>query len=322
MVDIDMADDHYLSTEEIVELTKIIVGVVNDFFNSRSNVICCVSDKKTKSDKIHTGIHLIWNSIFVTDNVALCVRTGIIERLVTSDSAKDWETIIDELIYTRNGYRMVGSDKLDKNKKPENRPLKLLFVMDNDGQLNDVYFNRLKTDYKALMLDTSIRYVLDAYITTGMKIRMPVWASEKVETSSCLVVVGNKEFNILQKFVNENLPAVYRNTIKSISRYPDKNMLITTSSRYCMNNEKCHNSCGIYLFANPKGVYQKCLCPCNKIRTNGYCRDYTSSCYPFDVETFKVLFPKKQFIPAFKPNDDGSSSQMALCNKLFNELTS
>ncbi len=314
MIDVDISDDHYWSVEEITKLVTIIQKTVYAFFETNQVVICCTSPIKTKNDGIHTGIHLIWPCLFVISDTALYMRRGIIQKL--KEASKDglfkltklWEDIIDETIFTRNGYRMVGSDKMSilkgsKEKVAENRPLTLLFVMDShpDYQLNETYYNRLNKDPKALMIETSIRYVIDTYLNQGMNInKFPIWLEEDPLQRKAYnkgvggTVVSGKDHIILENFIRKKLPKAYsRQIVKAVTRYPDKNLLIKTNSRFCMNIGREHNSCGIYFFASPNGLYQKCLCPCNKLngRKNGLCMDYTSECFPFDEDTKKILFP-------------------------------
>jgi hypothetical protein len=312
MVDIDISDDHYWSTDEIVRLVANIQGTVLAFFDTDKATICCTSPVKIKEDGTHTGIHLIWPNIFVTNDTALCIRGGIIQKLKESDIklSKLWEDVIDETIYTRNGYRMVGSDKISvdkvsKKKTIENRPLSLLFVMDSDGELSEPYYNRLKNNPKSLILETSIRYVIDTYLDHGMEpAKYPDWLEEdliqkKAKSSGHGIgkLVSSKDHLIIEQFIRKNLPKVYSHqVVKAVTRYPDGNLLIKTNTRYCMNIGRNHNSCGIYFFASTTGVYQKCLCSCNKMegRRKGLCMDYTSDCYPFDDETKKILFPESE----------------------------
>jgi hypothetical protein len=314
MVDVDITDDHYWSVEEIVKLAVIVQKTIYSFYETDQIMICCISDVKTKNDGIHTGIHFIWPKLFVTSDNALCLRRGIIQKLKEASKegifklTKSWEDIIDEVIYTRNGYRMVGSDKMSAVKGSDkkiidNRPLKLLFVMDShpDYQLNEAYFNRLNKDTKSLVLETSIRYVIDTYLDQGMNFnKIPIWLEEDPLQRKAAnkgvggTVVGGKEHILLENFIRKTLPKAYsRQVVKAVTRYPDKNLLIKTNSRFCMNLGREHNSCGIYFFASPNGIYQKCLCPCNKLdgRKNGLCMDYTSECFPFDDDSRKILFP-------------------------------
>jgi hypothetical protein len=363
MIDVDISDNHYWSTEEIVKLVSTIQKTVYAFFETNQIVICCTSPTKTKNDGTHTGIHLIWPNLFITSDTALCIRRGIIQKLKedkeTFKFTKSWEDVIDETIFTRNGYRMIGSDKMSvvkgtgenpDKKVPENRPLGLLFVMDSEGQLSEGYYNRLKKDTKALILETSIRYVIDTYLNQGMNInKSPLWLEEDPLQRKAAnkgvggTVVGGKEHVVIENFIRTKLPSAYkRQAVKAVTRYPDKNLLIKTNSRFCMNLGREHNSCGIYFFASPNGLYQKCLCPCNKLdgRKNGLCMDYTSECYPFDEDTRKILFPdfeenlflkmkkkkkeaaaeKSKFVPATKTNI--KKQQQNLCDKLLNDIMS
>ena len=218
-----------------------------------------------------------------------------------------WEDIIDDVIYIRNGYRMVGSDKLDpKTRNPENRPYSLIFIMDSLGNLRTNYFDRLKSDYYSLILDTSIRNVpLENNKLTVPFTKIPNWfptaALRKTKKSGNRNgnkrLIGTIEHEVIQKFMDSELPDVYRNqSIKEIRQYEDGNYLIITNSKYCMNIQRDHRSCGIYFFVTPKGLYQKCLCPCINLkeRINGYCKDYTSKCYEFTPEITELLFSKEQ----------------------------
>lgn len=308
MLDLDISDSHYWSVEEIAKLTMFIQKVVKDFFGDDHSTICCISPQKIKHDKIHTGIHLIWNDLYVTSETAVIIRDGLIQKLNKQKEIiveKPWSNIIDELVYTRVGYRMVGSDKFNKDEKvPENRELYLLFVMNTDGELRKGHFERLSNSFKDLILETSIRNVIDTYREFGMKIMFPKWL--EIESSNITKTFGSvnnssiltaKEHLIVESFIRKNLPKEYsRSFIKSVSKYPDGNLLITTTSKYCMNIKREHNSCGIYFFGCSDGIYQKCLCPCNKLdgRIKGYCRDYTSQCFKFPDNIRLALFPKSK----------------------------
>lgn len=346
MIDIDITDDHYWEISEIKDLVAKIQKIVYEFFDMPNVTICCSSPPKIKKDGTHTGIHLIWPSLFVTSDSALIIRRGIIQQLKNFPKKmnKSWEDTLDEVIYTRNGYRMVGSDKMTPppEKVPENRSLELLFVMNSDQELSSVYYERLKQSPKSLMTETSIRYVLDTYSEKGMDIKYPTWLEEDamhIKSGSKIpgTIVSGLEHTIVENFIRKFLPKVYHGTVKAVTRYPDKNLLIKTNSRFCMNLGRSHNSCGIYFFASPRGLVQRCLCPCEKLesRKHGYCRDYISECYPFDEQTLTQLFPEhdkimfakekkntkvNKFVPAYKVNKELEARKE--CDKLLNDILS
>ena len=375
MIDADISDDHYWSVEEIIKMVNVIQKTIYAFFETNEVVICCTSPTKIKNNEVHTGIHLIWPNLFVVSDTALCLRRGIIQKIKEAIEeglfklSKSLDDVFDETIFTRNGYRMVGSDKISKEKSTnkkiiENRPLSLLFVMDSypDYQLNENYFDRLNNNTKSLMLETSIRYVIDTYLDQGMNInKFPIWLEEDSLQKKAGVrsnqgtVVSGKDHLVVENFIKQKLPKVYKGSVKAVTRYPKEDayphaLLIKTTSRYCMNLGREHNSCGIYFYATPEGISQRCLCSCNKLdgRKHGLCMDYTSKCYPFDEDTQKILFPefnknlfeeeqgkkKKEFIKELKKKTKEEmkyvpttkknilKQQQSLCDKLLNDIMS
>lgn len=333
MVDIDISDNHYWSVEEVQNISAIIQKVVFEFFCFEKVAICCTSPEKIKGNKVHTGIHLIWPSIFVTSETALCIRQGIVQKIESIDElklAKKWDDAIDCSIYTRNGYRMVGSDKMSKQDKSdvkiiENRPLSLLFVIDSDGNLNESYCDKLKKDTKRLVLETSIRYVIETYMEHGMNIAsVPSWLKQDEITrrvgsrSHAGNVVSSIEHDMIEKFIERNLPKVYKGVVKTVVRYPKEEdyphaLLVKTTSRYCMNIGRKHNSCGVYFYATPNGMTQRCLCTCDNLdgRKNGLCMDYVSCSYDFDETTRNLLFPDiaENIGNVFEKNENGKKGK-------------
>ncbi len=295
MIDIDISDDKYWEKENVVELARIIQRVVSSFFDSEIYVICCTSPQKIKNEQIHTGIHLIYPSIFITSEVARMIRLSIIESLKESIVIKNsWDDAIDERVYLKIGYRMVGSDKMIDG-VAENRPLSLSFVMNKHGELREKYYERLINDTKALILETSIRNVPETFENCPMKTIKYVECDIECENNVSYSPVTDKDHKIIVNFIKKNLPGPYNKcNIKDVSRYPDNNILIIIESRFCLNIGRSHNSCGVYLFGCPDGIYQKCLCPCNKTndRKKGLCKNFNSECFKFDDETRTALFPK------------------------------
>ena len=156
-----------------------------------------------------------------------------------------------------------------------------------------------------MALETSIRHVPNVYHkkSNGMEIKtIPSWLDgDALEIASSTdkkshkkgTIVSSTEHFLIEEFIKSKLDKAYKKSqIKAVTRYEDGNLLIKTTSRHCMNLGREHNSCGIYFFATPDGLYQKCLCPCMKLKDRkvGYCRDYTSDCH------INLLFPLLLFI--------------------------
>lgn len=95
------------------------------------------------------------------------------------------------------------------------------------------------------------------------------------------------------KFINSQLPAVYRNCIVDMYCCDGNNYyVVTTNSKFCMNKGGEHGGNTIYFYINSMGCYQKCHCKCNdtKGRKFGLCSKYKSSCYRLTSKLNNLLF--------------------------------
>lgn len=336
MIDIDIKDDRYWELSYVIELAKVVQKTISLFYKKSHVMLCCTSPAKRKGEYIHTGIHFIWPELFVNSKNAMILRDANIHRIKETNlfailtKHSDLTDVFDDRIYKSNGYRMVGSDKYNREtRSPEERELVLSFVMNPDLTLNEVYKDRLLNHLPSLIAESSIRYIPDKYHASdsnGMKFDMiPPWVkpSEKKKETE---IVGTKDYVLMQYFINK-IPEYTDIKINKVSRYSDSNILATTSSKYCMNIAGNHKSCGIYFFATPSGIFQKCLCPCENLkgRINGYCRNYTSKCYPFDEETKKQLFPNVNFFeessnPIKITKKDMIKKRKNDCDKLLHDI--
>lgn len=316
MIDLDISDKEYWTDKEIIDISLFINKIINEFYN---NVVCivCKSGPKNKADLIHTGIHIIWPKLYVNSEIAMFLRGAILQKISSSENLKkplnEWSAVLDEVIYDKNGYRMVYSDKIDmKTRKDENRIYRPLVVL-NKEEARPEYLKRLLDDPVTLIADTSIRYLGSGSEVFPIE-KMPEWVSKelifieglkKEKTLKKYSITGSLEFDIINSVIKKNLPEYSSDPklIRNIVRYPEgkdnngrpPNILVTTYSRYCMNLGREHRSCGIYFHVSPKGLCQKCLCTCHNFegRKNGLCKDFTSKYYPIPIDLSMLLFPEK-----------------------------
>lgn len=300
MMDLDILDDHPWSREELENIGRIIQACVARFYPEEHSVICCASPPKTKNGKIHTGVHLIWNDITTNSEKAITIRHAVVKTLAESgiQFQREIEDVVDELVYTRAGYRMVGSDKYSSDKGPENRKLRLVYCMNANGTLRKTHYERLASSTFDLVMETAIRCVEST--ETPMPITIPAEFGEyfvkTVAPGSGLVgisVTSEMEHSIVNAFITANIPGYAHCLVKSVVRYPDQNLLVKTNSKFCINVGREHNSCSVYFFASPRGICQKCFCRCNSLagRKHGLCKDFRSRMYPFPDNIVKALFP-------------------------------
>lgn len=328
MIDLDIPDDHYWPDKEIIRLASFINSIINEFFEDTFCIVCKSPPKIKKMDNkevIHSGVHLIWPKIYVCCETAIYLRACILQKITEFDKiVRSWPTILDEVVYIRNGYRMVGSDKMVK-KIAENRIYSILDVIDINGSRTK-YLERLLGDYVSLIADTSIRYIpISIGNKDGMKpSKIPKWVNHEI-------VLLNKpkipkrfcsndsiELTVLQNFITKYVPeyANIPNLINRVIRYPDLqgNILVTTNTRYCLNLGREHGSCGIYFHIGLRGLTQKCLCPCNNLhgRKNGLCKDFTSKIYKIPLDLTEILFRKEAKFRKEKPEAQGVEAPPAM----------
>lgn len=306
MIDLDITDVKYWDMDRVLECVTYIQSVVFRVYNNNHNVLVCMSPEKVTSKGVKTGVHLIWPSIFVDSERALMIRDMILESIPDSMVVPQvsWKDVFDACIYRSNGFRMLYSDKFE-NRKDSNRVYTLRYVMNSSGECADIQYKRLINNIEDLIVSSSIRCMLHTEIDmcTPWNIPYRSMASIKCVSSSCSVgstsssvSVSSECFDILLRMVNTCLPSQYRNVVKDIRQYPNGNYLITANSRYCLNMDGYHNSCGIYFIATQAGVAQKCLCPCDKLdrRIYGYCRDFTSVYFSYPDDSYRrILFPER-----------------------------
>ncbi len=331
MIDFDILDDHFWTNLEIFTMTKFVSKIVNSKFDNFMSIICKSTKEKKKEGGIHTGMHLIFPKLYVNADTALVLRTLILKTLHQEEPVIDPENlkvlndifshtkirvfndIIDERIYLKNGYRMVGSDKIvkikDKNgeeiKKGEDRIYWPIGVLSGQGEFLQSYLTTLLTDYYHMISETSIRNV-PSYVQFNlpegylMKVN-PEWyiktedVKYKHERKTYAQLTGHIN-EIVSSFIYKNAPEYGQDIVKHIvtAENDGRNIyFVAVSTKYCSNIEKEHNSCGIYFIIDGNVMYQRCFCTCDTLRgrKNGFCSGYRSKHYLLSKEIKEELYP-------------------------------
>lgn len=335
MMDFDGIFRTRLGDEDIMRFAHFVQKIITDVYDTDYNVILCRSPPKEKEGgMLKCGYHFIWPRLFVTTEIALSIRQTVLSKLETWDTKpicpeNKWEDVIDELVYTRNGFRMVGSDKWNyKRKTGENRPYTLYAVLDNQGEIRKTYMDLLEKNTFRLVQDTSIREIFGHTERTIPIPKLKLMNTPNKVKKLLISHVENSHENhtIVQDFIHEKLPKAYKHVnVKSIRKYPDGNYLIIPDTKYCLNIRREHSSCGIYFLLTQKGLYQKCLCPCINLkgRINGYCKDYTSKCYKFDAMVKEAFFPdtfNKYTFSGTQNRRKQLSKYAKYCDDLFSQI--
>lgn len=296
MIDFDGVFEEKLTQEMRKGIAKTIQQIVYKLYDIDFNVISLIAPPVKKADSgWKCGIHFIWPRLFVSSEIALAIRQEILAQFtMTAKCNNAMDDVFDPLVYTRNGFRMVGSDKWNhKTRRGENRVYGIDFVMDSEGNMREAYADLLRKNTFRMVQDTSIREIFG---NTAKTIPLPNVKLANVPAKNRKLVRRNEDLSALEDFLRSSMPKGYVNVnVKGLREYPDGNFLVITDSKYCLNLRRNHSSCGIYFLLTARGVYQKCLCPCKNLkgRKFGYCHEFTSKLYPIDDFLKELYFGKK-----------------------------
>lgn len=187
--DLDFFEETEISKDFLLQVLAEIQSVVREFFKSQSNLIVCTTDSKKVNvhgaEYTKTGVHLIWDNIYVTKLTALHLRKGIIQKLVSCFGERPaynvWSEVVDLTVYDANGLRMIGSRKMSEcsickkskiklcnnpacvamfsgaRKVDEGRAYKPTIVLDSDCNENTELLKSLQSDTLEMVKTTSIR---------------------------------------------------------------------------------------------------------------------------------------------------------------------
>jgi hypothetical protein len=113
------------------------------------------------------------------------------------------------------------------------------------------------------------------------------------ETKNELV---NSELSaLLETFIRKNMPGQENTRLQNIFYFKTCHLLKTTS-RYCENIKREHNSNHIKLRIDSGGIiYQQCFCRCETVngRFHGLCKNFSGRKHQLNSKICSILYPKK-----------------------------
>ena len=259
-------------------------SVAGYYFDTTSRSIIL---RKDKDPPEKVGVHMTWDSIFVTTQTANAFRNHLVSKLVDACPDVDWKEIVDASVYAGSGLRMPWSAKVDN---PSVYAPALTCV---DNVLKEIPRPTTAGEIREWVRWTSIR------APDGTLTRSCVVTSEPVETEKSDVVAGPQEnlaqhTEILQK-IHETLPAPFAaQKFTGMHRFGDFCIVLRSSSRVCGN--KCfkeHTKNTVYFVVLKKGhAYQRCYCRKDAVREGGVtCTDYTGDPWAIPQDIIDTLWP-------------------------------
>lgn len=299
-VDIDYKDDESLGIDAIGDICDVICKCVKKF--GGKECIISVAKPKKAGSKIKTGVHLNWPGFVVNQDIAVYLREYIISDLFSYDRDTAWDTIIDSSVYGNperktkgSGFRMPWSHKMNK------------------GVIEGMYLPLFKYTWPLPSL-VRITPEPDAAILKASAIR----TDEKVTVSIDVTPPKRKEGSFtIEQMKNEVHDSTLRNVLETFIRkhmngqedayvtkiYKSKNtFLVSSTSRWCENIKRKHNSNHIWFLISGKQILQKCFCTCPTLdgRKDGFCKDFCGRRHELTSEIVDILYPDKEEIKKCK----------------------
>lgn len=288
MMDVDIKTDTPLTKEQQIQLSHQLHCLASSTFEESGPTILCMAPPELLADGRHkTGIHLVFQNVYVDSQTALSFRRAIIHTSNPNlDLTLQWDDILDSQVYTSAGLRMLGSQKKDGTRAYV--PAYLLY----DDDVNPVNLDN-DGGWKTWVDRTSIRNF--SQTITALQQRLPpslhhVTAHHPSSTSCMDLIEHQHGLSDLKQI----LPEVYRDVeFTGLKTVGDKCFLQSTS-KFCLNADREHSSNRTYFQLQPDGVFQRCHS--NKEgggRLMGNCKKFYSNMFEMPVSLRASLWPSE-----------------------------
>lgn len=336
-VDIDYKSDSALSFEEIKNICKVICDKVKR--HGGKDCLISVSQPKKCGDLIKTGVHMNWPGFVVNQNSSLALREHILIVLTQTNSSIDWNEVIDSSVYgcslrktKGSGFRMPWSHKMAKHEpcngngcescKYTGKTSQVAYLplfMYKYGPLSTIINIDQKPNVEYLKM-SAIRSESTEYVNVSspsFSVKEGAFSAEQTKDEFGDEITKKE----LQDFIRKHMEGQGNSYITKIFKHKDS-YLISTTSKYCENLKRSHNSNHVWFYVSGKIIAQKCFCRCETLRGrhSGFCKDFygrkhelpnhiTNKLYP-DPGVIKKCPEIKNFVK--KPDANISESKVKL----------
>ena len=292
-MDVDYKDEEALTLDQVKSVCQVICDKVATF----KDIPCLVtvSEPKPKDGKVKTGIHLNWYGLVVNQEGSIQLMYHVISTLEKVYPTKDWTKIVDSSVYGSagtkgSGFRLPWSHK--KTVHPECKGAGcascengkmvegeyLPFFMYKDGCMTQVDQD---ITVEGLMLATvRTEETIVTEVPELVVLCRPV-RKGRSEGDFTAVETKNEIHNselvcLLERFIRKSMAGNEDTRVLSVFKFKSVH-LVKTTSRYCENIGRNHNSNHIKIVIDGEYMYQKCFCKCETTsgRKLGYCKDFS-----------------------------------------------
>lgn len=309
-IDIDYKDEESLSIDEIKSICKIICDKVKR--HGGKKCLISVSPPKKCGALTKTGVHLNWPGFVVDQASAIALREHVLVALSTAKRSVDWNDIIDSAVYgdlrrrtKGSGFRMPWSYKRAKHeacngegcsqceKGKVNQLAYLPVFMYTPEPLSTIIRVDPKPDVELLKM-SAVRTDApqNAFIQPpSAPIREGTFTEEETKDE----LQDEQLKSDIEAFVRKNLEGQSNAYITKLFKHKNT-FLAATTSNYCENLKRGHNSNHVWFIISGKLILQKCFCRCETLRgrRDGFCKDFCGRRHELPKPIIDRLYPKKE----------------------------
>lgn len=274
--------------DSITAAIQSMATVAGYYFDTTSDAVVLRKDIETGGK---VGIHMTWDTIYVTPLVAKAFRLHVLQKLERASPEIDWASIVDVAVYGGSGLRMPWSQK--KNAPGVYVPI---FVIDHHGTMTPVSTPETVLDIQRWVHRCCIR--TPEAQPTGTCIVTADAASDTRATTSTGGPVAEHlaEYTEALDLIQQILPEAYADQrFTSMHRYGDHCIVLRSSSRRCGNKGYDHHASSTVYFVvlRRKGIgYQRCFSRKDMVREGQVtCTDYVGPPFTIPERALSLLWP-------------------------------
>ena len=246
-------------------------------------------------------------------------RGYILKLLKIEDPNENWDDIIDKSVYGNpetgtkgSGFRLPWSHKKGKHNECGGKGCA---VCDNTGKLTEGWYlpvfrylhgepfsmlTRVSQNPTVELLKSSTVRTTETKVATvpdpTPEIQTVKKSEGKFTRAQTKNEIDNQEISAkLETFIRMYLEGQDSMRINKIFKH-DSAYLVGTTSSYCENIGRPHNSNHVWFVVNEKCVYQRCFCNCETLqgRRDGFCKDFSGKKAMLTPTLANLLFPNKK----------------------------
>lgn len=309
-IDIDYKNEESLPMDDIKSICKIICDKVKRHGGKKCFI--SVSPPKKCGLLVKTGVHLNWPNFVVDQSSAIALREHVLVALSKAKSKMDWNEIIDSSVYgdlhrktKGSGFRMTWSYKKAKHEACEGRGCSEC----ENGKVNQLSYLPV-FEYTPEPLSTIIRVdqAPDLEILKMSAVRTDAPQNAFIQPPSAPIREGaftDEETkdevqdealkSDIETFVRKNMEGQSGSYINKVFKHKSM-FLVATTSNYCENLKRDHNSNHIWFIISGKLILQKCFCKCETLRgrREGFCKDFCGRRHELPHSIIDRLYPKRE----------------------------